>query len=121
MSIFNELKRRNVIRIAGIYAVVAWILMQVAGTLEESLKLPEWFDSVVTAGLMIGFPIALLLAWAFEMTPVTYMMWGKDFPKYGKSKYFKQQIIGSGVYNYWQEVGYPPQCRPVGEDDFECD
>ncbi len=69
MSLFKELKRRNVIRIAGIYAVVAWILMQVAGTLEESLKLPEWFDSVVTAGLMIGFPIALLLAWAFEMTP----------------------------------------------------
>jgi len=69
MNLFKELKRRNVFRIAGIYAVVAWILMQVAGTLEESLKLPEWFDSVVTAGLMIGFPIALLLAWAFEMTP----------------------------------------------------
>ena len=69
MNLFKELKRRNVFRIAGIYAVVAWILMQVAGTLEASLKLPEWFDSVVTAGLMIGFPIALLLAWAFEMTP----------------------------------------------------
>ncbi|PCJ48876.1 MAG: hypothetical protein COA74_07795 [Gammaproteobacteria bacterium] len=43
--------------------------MQVAGTLEESLNLPAWFDSVITAGLLIGFPIALLLAWAFEMTP----------------------------------------------------
>ena len=69
MSLFNELKRRNVFRIAGIYAVVGWILMQVAGTLEESLNLPAWFDSVITAGLLIGFPIALLLAWAFEMTP----------------------------------------------------
>jgi len=69
MNLLNELKRRNVFRIAGIYAVVGWILMQVAGTLEESLNLPRWFDSVITAGLLIGFPIALLLAWAFEMTP----------------------------------------------------
>ena len=69
MNLFNELKRRNVFRIAGIYAVVGWILMQVAGTLEASLKLPEWFDSVITAGLLIGFPISLLFAWAFEMTP----------------------------------------------------
>ncbi|MBV1907718.1 MAG: hypothetical protein KUG78_00260, partial [Kangiellaceae bacterium] len=69
MSFISELKRRNVFRVAGIYAVVGWVLMQVAGTLEASLNLPEWFDSVITAGLLIGFPIALLLAWAFEMTP----------------------------------------------------
>jgi TolB-like protein len=69
MSIINELKRRNVFRVAGIYAVVAWLLIQVSGALENSLNLPSWFDGVVTAGLMIGFPIALLLAWAFEMTP----------------------------------------------------
>lgn len=69
MSLISELKRRNVFRIAGIYAVAAWVLMQIAGTLEESLNLPQWFDSVITAGLLIGFPIALLLAWAFEMTP----------------------------------------------------
>ena len=69
MNIFKELKRRNVFRVAGIYAVVGWILMQVASSLEASLKLPEWFDSVITAGLLIGFPIAILLAWAFEMTP----------------------------------------------------
>jgi len=69
VNLFNELKRRNVFRIAGIYAVVGWILMQVAGTLEASLRLPEWFDSVITAGILLVFPIALLLAWAFEMTP----------------------------------------------------
>ncbi|MFT5519981.1 MAG: hypothetical protein ACI9IA_000568 [Enterobacterales bacterium] len=69
MSLFIELRRRNVFRIAGIYAVVGWVLMQVAGTLEASLNLPEWFDSVITAGLLIGYPIALLLSWVFEMTP----------------------------------------------------
>ena len=50
MNLFGELKRRNVFRIAGIYAVVGWVLMQVAGTLEASLKLPEWFDSLTNEG-----------------------------------------------------------------------
>lgn len=69
MNLFNELKRRNVFRVAGVYAVVGWLLMQLAGSLESALNLPAWFDSVVTAGLIIGFPLAILLAWAFEVTP----------------------------------------------------
>ena len=64
-----ELRRRNIFRVAGVYAVVGWILMQVAGALEASLHLPDWFDSAITAALLIGFPLAMLLAWAFEMTP----------------------------------------------------
>ncbi|PHS24255.1 MAG: hypothetical protein COA84_09710 [Robiginitomaculum sp.] len=67
--LISELRRRNIFRVAGVYAVVGWILMQVAGALETSLRLPDWFDSAITATLLIGFPIALLLAWAFEMTP----------------------------------------------------
>ena len=67
--LLSELRRRNIFRVAGVYAVVGWILMQVAGALENSLNLPDWFDSAITAALLIGFPIALLLAWAFEMTP----------------------------------------------------
>ena len=47
MSLLTELKRRNVFRVAGIYVVVAWILIQVAGALESSLNLPAWFDSVI--------------------------------------------------------------------------
>ena len=68
-KLLTELRRRNIFRVAGVYAVVGWILMQVAGALETSLKLPDWFDSAITAALLIGFPIAILLAWAFEMTP----------------------------------------------------
>ena len=68
-KLLTELRRRNIFRVAGVYAVVGWILMQVAGALENSLNLPDWFDSAITATLLIGFPIALLLAWAFEMTP----------------------------------------------------
>lgn len=69
MNIFGELKRRNVMRVAGVYIVVGWILVQVATALEESIGLPDWFDGLIVALLLIGLPIALIFAWAFEMTP----------------------------------------------------
>jgi TolB-like protein/tetratricopeptide (TPR) repeat protein len=68
-NLFNELRRRNVFRVAGVYAVVGWLLAQVAATLENAIGLPAWFDGFVVATLLIGFPIAMILAWAFEMTP----------------------------------------------------
>jgi len=51
------------------YAVVGWILAQIATTLEESLDLPAWFDASIVALLLLGLPIALIFAWAFELTP----------------------------------------------------
>lgn len=68
-KIISELKRRNVFRVAGGYAVVAWLLAQMASVLETSLNMPAWFDTVVVSFLILGFPIALILAWAFESTP----------------------------------------------------
>jgi TolB-like protein/Tfp pilus assembly protein PilF len=69
MSFFGELKRRNVTRVAGVYIVVGWILVQVATALEEAIGLPAWFDGLIVALLLIGLPIALIFAWAFELTP----------------------------------------------------
>ncbi|GAB5413830.1 MAG: hypothetical protein Cons2KO_14330 [Congregibacter sp.] len=69
MSFLGELKRRNVIRVGGVYAVVGWLLVQVSASLEEAVGLPEWFDGFVVSCLAIGFPIALIFAWAFELTP----------------------------------------------------
>lgn len=68
-SILGELRRRNVFRVAGVYAVVGWVLTQIATTLEEAMQLPSWFDGVTVAALLVGFPIALVFAWAFELTP----------------------------------------------------
>ncbi|PHS24254.1 MAG: hypothetical protein COA84_09705 [Robiginitomaculum sp.] len=68
-KLLTELRRRNIFRVAGVYAVVGWILAQASGVLENALGLPDWFDTLVVSLLLIGFPIALLLAWAFEMTP----------------------------------------------------
>ena len=68
-NFFNELRRRNVVRVAGVYAVAGWVLVQIATTLEDSMNLPAWFDGVVVALLIVGLPLALILAWAFELTP----------------------------------------------------
>jgi len=68
-NFITELRRRNIFRIAGVYAVVSWILMQVVSVMTPALNLPDWVDSFFAVVLIIGFPIALLLAWAFEMTP----------------------------------------------------
>jgi len=69
LSFFSELKRRHVIRVSGVYAIVGWLLLQVAGSLESAMALPDWFDGFVLAALLIGFPLAAILAWAFELTP----------------------------------------------------
>jgi TolB-like protein len=68
-QLFQELKRRNVIRVAIAYAVSAWLLIQVADALFPMLRLPEWTATLVAVLLLIGFPIALIFAWAFELTP----------------------------------------------------
>jgi TolB-like protein/tetratricopeptide (TPR) repeat protein len=64
-----ELRRRNVFRVAAAYLVVSWLLIQISALLESSLGLPDWFDAVVIGFLALCFPVAVLLAWAFEMTP----------------------------------------------------
>ena len=69
MSFIKELKRRNVIRVAIAYAIVAWLLIQIVATTFPILKLPDWSVTLVTALILIGFPLALILAWAYELTP----------------------------------------------------
>jgi len=66
---YLELKRRKVIRVAIVYAVVAWIIVEISSVMFPGLLLPEWSVRLVIALAIIGFPIALVLAWAFELTP----------------------------------------------------
>jgi hypothetical protein len=68
-NFFQELKRRNVVRVVGAYLVVGWLLVQIATTLEESMQLPSWFDGVVVGLLIVGLPIAVIVAWVFDLTP----------------------------------------------------
>src|SRR5512132_2570915 len=68
-NFFSELKRRNVYKVAIAYAVIAWLLMQIATQVFPFLEIPNWAIRLVIMLLALGFPIALILAWAFELTP----------------------------------------------------
>ena len=69
MSFFDELKRRNVFRVAIGYVITAWLLLQVIDLVLENINAPDWVMQVFMLALAIGFPLALFFAWAFEMTP----------------------------------------------------
>ncbi len=68
-NFFAELKRRNVYKVAIAYAVIAWLLMQIATQVFPFFEIPNWAVRLVVLLLIIGFPVALILAWAFELTP----------------------------------------------------
>jgi len=69
MSFINELKRRNVIRVALAYGVVAWFMLQLADMVLENIAAPAWVMQTLMLMMVIGFPLAVIFAWAFEMTP----------------------------------------------------
>src|SRR5437868_11304983 len=68
-NFFAELKRRNVYKVAVAYAIVAWLLIQVATQVFPFFEIPNWTVRLVVLLVILGFPIALFLAWAFEITP----------------------------------------------------
>src|SRR5438046_6889837 len=68
-NFFDELKRRNVYKVAVAYAVVSWLLIQAASILFPTFEAPAWVMKVFVAVIVLGFPIALVFSWAFEITP----------------------------------------------------
>jgi adenylate cyclase len=69
MSLLGEVKRRKVFQVAAAYAVVAWLLIQVADVVLPTFEAPDWVMQVFTFTLIAGFPVALVLAWAYDITP----------------------------------------------------
>src|ERR1700726_637601 len=68
-NFFSELKRRNVYKVAVAYAVVGWLLVQVTTQVFPIFEIPNWALRLIVLAIIIGFPIALVIAWAFELTP----------------------------------------------------
>lgn len=68
-SFFRELQRRNVFRVASVYAITAWLVIQIVVAVFPYLKIPNWVATAIIVFFLLGFPIALVLAWAFEMSP----------------------------------------------------
>jgi adenylate cyclase len=69
MSFWGELRRRNVVKVAIAYAIVGWVLVQIADTFFPALQLPAWTVTLVASLVILGLPIALIGSWAFELTP----------------------------------------------------
>ncbi|MGA9575178.1 MAG: hypothetical protein WBS20_14665, partial [Lysobacterales bacterium] len=69
MSFFSELKRRNVFKVGVAYTVACWLSLQIVDLVLENIDAPDWVMQVFMLGLAAGLPIALIVAWAFEVTP----------------------------------------------------
>ena len=69
MALISEFKRRNVFRVALLYLVAGWVILQVAELLFDVLKLPDWTSRLVLGLLVLGFPLALIFSWVYELTP----------------------------------------------------
>ncbi len=68
-SFFGELRRRNVVKVAVAYAIVGWLLIEVSSTVLPLFEAPDWIAQVFAFFVILGFPLALILSWAYEITP----------------------------------------------------
>jgi hypothetical protein len=68
-QLFDELKRRNVFRVGTAYVIVGWLLVQVASVFLPTFNAPEWVMQAFIVLVALGFPLTLVIAWAFEVTP----------------------------------------------------
>ena len=93
-NFFTELKRRNVYKVAVAYAVVAWLLIQAASILFPTFDAPSWAMKVLVALLVLCFPVALVLSWAFEITSEGIKLESEIDPKKSISRKTGRKIVG---------------------------
>ncbi len=86
-SFLDELKKRSVVRVAGFYAVAGWAVFQVVNALFPALDFPPWTVSLSALLFLAGFPIAVILAWMFEITPEGIKLVPGDQRKFGAGQY----------------------------------
>src|SRR5438874_7149529 len=100
-NFFAELKRRNVYKVAVAYAVVGWLVIQVTATIIPALHLPDGLTTAVVVLTLVGFPVALVISWGFEMTPEgmkrTENVSPDEVIPYWSKKKFAALIIGVAV------------------------
>lgn len=139
MSFFTELRRRNVIRVGFTSAVVAWLLLQMTEVLVQLLELPVQIGRIVVLLLALGFVLALFFAWAYELMLqgasqlrtigrddrveawLGSSFWAASRKPLGKWPGFQRLPDDIGMVDCWHTAGFPFRCRPLSEEDFECD
>ena len=126
-SFFAELKRRNVYKVAVAYAVVGWLAIQVTATIVPALHLPDGLTTAVVVLVLVGFPIALVISWAFEMTPEGMKRTAdisadevRSMPYWSKKKFagfiIGVAIIAAGLFAY-QSFRAPKSTITVKSDN----
>jgi TolB-like protein/Tfp pilus assembly protein PilF len=93
-NFFAELKRRNVYKVAAAYAVVSWLLIQIATQVFPFFEVPNWAIRLVVLLLVLGFPVALVLSWAFEITPEGIRLESEIGPNDTKTRRTGRKLIG---------------------------
>jgi len=101
-NFLKELKRRKVIRVAGVYAIVAWVIIQIGEATFEALRLPPWVLTFIIVLLFTGFPITIIIAWIFDKTPegkIKIDEQDKDLRPFAKKKrtWFAAAGIAAGI------------------------
>ena len=119
-SLFSELRRRNVFRVALTYAVVAWLLIEIAAVFLPMLDAPEWIITAFVVLLALGFALAMFISWAFEMTPDglkrTEDLSPDEIIPYWSRRKFARLIIGTAAIAFalsaYQLLVPRPTARP---------
>src|SRR5215467_6539339 len=127
MNFFSELKRRNVYKVAVAYAVVAWLVIQAASIFLPAFNAPQWAMQIVILILTVGFPIALVFSWAFEITPEGIKLESEIDPKKSIARKTGRKIVGLTIavaivaagLLVFQMVGRDRWARRSSEEDPE--
>lgn len=96
-NLFSELKRRNIYKVAITYGITSWILLQIVETVVPIINAPEWILKLVLILLVIGFPIAIIFAWAFEMSPSGIIRTASDEAKENRLSSEKKKPFTSNI------------------------
>jgi hypothetical protein len=117
-SFFRELKQRKVYRVALGYAVVAWLVIQISATVMPAYHAPEWILPIFITVIALGFPVALVIAWTFELTPEGLKR--TEYLAESTGPENRAWLRGMKLAKYWRVAGWPECCRPTGATYFEC-
>ncbi len=126
MTIIAELKRRNVFRVAIYYVALSWLLMQVTDVLTSLLQLPDWTGRLIFFLLVVGFPVALFLAWAFELTPQGLRRESDSLPDRARTGNSRRKldyllvgvvvlVVGGYAWNHFRQSGPGPNIVASGQ------
>src|ERR1700730_9356433 len=96
-TFFTELKRRKVYRVAVAYAIVSWLLIQAASILFPTFEAPAWVMKVFVTTILLGFPVALVFSWAFEITPEGIKRESEVSPDQSITSHTGRKIVGITV------------------------